>query len=83
MGYREKDLLEVHTPRLLAYKHWPWLQVPCEELWGDLDVFSQISCRHFYGESRESLAAWIASIEPQDTEPTTKDVAHELAGLPA
>lgn len=37
--------------------HWPWVT---------LDCFLHISGRHAYGESRESIAAWIATIEPQD-----------------
>ena len=40
-------------------RHWPWLSY-------ELGV--EVSTRHSSGESRESIAQWIASIEPQEIE---------------
>lgn len=48
---------------------WPWTARPVEP-GSPITVAGRISSRHFHGESRESIAAWIATIEPQD-EPAT------------
>ena len=48
---------------------WPWVTMKRAK---------EISVRHTYGESRESIAAWIATIEPQDVPtPTTQEVSNE------
>jgi hypothetical protein len=44
-------------------RYWPWTKKD--------DISFQISSRHFKGESRESIAAWIETIEPQEAKCTT------------
>ena len=41
----------------LMKQYWPWLHD---------ELISEISCRHTAGESRESIAKWIATIEPEE-----------------
>src|SRR5678809_21729 len=44
------------------YKQWPWTR--SKRPMKHVDIAKEISQRHFKGESRESLAAFVASIEP-------------------
>src|SRR5678809_1403200 len=46
------------------YEQWPWTRsiIPTKYT----DIAREISYRHFSGKSRESLAAFVASIEPQE-----------------
>lgn len=65
---------------------WPWTASRSQSpIFSNLrDIAQEISDRHLMGESRESIAAWIASIEPKD-EPvieslqltTNKEVCYE------
>ena len=58
------------------YKHWPWTErlsgkyhckIP-EGYIREITIGEEISTRHVCGEPRESIAAWIASIEPQEAQ---------------
>lgn len=48
---------------------WPWTLNPSPQN-EYITIASHISLKHGDGESREAIAAWIATIEPQD-EPAT------------
>lgn len=49
---------------------WPWTRQLSNKLL-NLSIAQEISYRHQTGESREFIAAWIATIEPQEDTPET------------
>ena len=46
----------------LLQRYWPWTS----ELFEDFPISMEISHRHCNGESCKSIAAWVASIEPNN-----------------
>jgi hypothetical protein len=55
---------------------WPWTAEKCGM---DSSIAMAISNRHSRGESRESIAAWIESIEPQDAPTQVEHVAETVS----
>ena len=56
------------------YQFWPWTRQAYS--YGIRTIAQEISRRHIAGASREAIAAWIATIEPQEEgakEPLDKD----------
>ena len=53
---------------------WPWTKAVIGD--GSRTIAEEISYRHVNGQSRESLAAWITTIEPPDS-PTPAPVTQE------
>lgn len=61
-------------------KLWPWTKTG--------SIVSAMSLRHIRGETRESIAAWIATIEPQDESvdsvlSSQEELQHVFTGQPA
>ena len=67
------------------YKFWPWTnQAYSSKVWWVKTIGREISRRHYKGATREAIAAWIATIEPQEEEAKepldkdAKDIQREL-----
>ena len=59
----QAELTNQYCERAL-HRVWPWTREKSDRRYSD--IANEISLRHFNGESRESLAAWIATIEPAE-----------------
>jgi hypothetical protein len=55
-------------------KVWPWT---AQKLADGRSIAGTISDRHSDGESRESIAAWVATIEPQEVSQLEEQLQHD------
>lgn len=62
---KHREFLEGRPGIDMCHELWPWTKALYKE-GSAISIAEKISTRHYFGESRESLAAWIATIEPQE-----------------
>lgn len=77
VGFCVQDIINKGV-RACLDETWPWLKVPSGMQYKSQDIVSELSHRHYHDESRESLAAWLASIEPQDNSAAGESLKTEV-----
>src|SRR3990167_9015095 len=55
----------IHEGSAGLHRFWPWTACNSKEFM-NCPISMEISHRHYMGESRESIASWVATIEPTD-----------------